>query len=265
VTRSWTFTDLEFQLVCDQYRHGDLPSPFVFTSRIRLLDDYEREQAQTRERLRDMIDGDFEAMATVIAKPEVFIVVHAWDDQDFENPDQRNRVHAARRGPSGYLLTQQPGETLWHSGGVTVTECDPRTLADAVVGQLPKAEAGLQREIMVNAAQPADDSFDTTVAVFSDDDGNDDESARSAAFFNTPATATGIVKVLQGRSKFGPRGIVESGLLWRDLPGDGRYVMPLDHPAPVAAGMGSDGLIAWVGAEVDRILAHMDTPLEFQE
>jgi hypothetical protein len=263
VTRSWSFTDLEFQLVCDQYRHGDLPSPFVFTSRTRLLD--ERAQRQTRERLRDLIDGDFEAMATVIGKPEVFIVAHAWDDQDFENPDKHIRVHAARRGPSGYLLTQQPGETLWHSGGVTVTECDPRALADAVVGQLPTAEAGTQREIPVSAADRADDSFDSAGAVFSDDDDSDDESACTAAFFNTPAVATGIVKVLQGRSKFGPRGIVESGVLWRDLPYDGRYVMPLDHPAPVAAGMGSAGLIAWVATEVDRILARMDAHLEVQD
>ncbi|MBF6171421.1 ESX secretion-associated protein EspG [Nocardia blacklockiae] len=254
----WTFTDLEFKLLCDEYRHGNLPAPFVFTSRTPRLDDYEREKADTRQRLRTRFDGEFDAMAAAIAAPEVFVVAHAWNDQEFENPQHRIRVHAVRHGARGYLLTQKPGETLWHSGGFTIEECDPRALGEVVTGRLPPAESGTQPDLVVHAATP-DAGYEPTGSMISDDDEPDeDDNARSAAFFAAPATATGIVKVLQGRSKFGPRGRVESGVLWRDLPADGRYVMPLDDPTPVATGMGTTRLAAWVDREIERILARME-------
>ncbi|MFJ1458168.1 ESX secretion-associated protein EspG [Nocardia sp. N2S4-5] len=218
----WTFTDLEFKVLCDEHRHGNLPAPFVFTSRTPRLDDYEREKADTRRLLRARADGEFEAMAAAIAAPEVFVVAHAWNDQEFDNPERRIRVHAVRHGARGYLLTQRPGETLWHSGGFTVEECDPRALGEVVIGQLPRTGPGVQPDLVVHAAAPAPGYEPAGSMVSDDDEPEDDDSARSAAFFGIPATATGIVKVLQGRSKFGPRGRAESGVLWRDLPGDGR-------------------------------------------
>ncbi|MBB5917405.1 hypothetical protein BJY24_006317 [Nocardia transvalensis] len=258
MTQHWNFTDLEFKLLCDEYRRGTLPAPFVFTSRTRRLDEYERERDVVRERLRELADTEFEAMVAAISRPEVFVVAHAWNDQDFDNPEHRIRVHAVRYGARGYLLSQKPGETLWHSGGFTVTECDPRALGEAVIGHLPRARAGIRPDLVVTTVAPRH-TYDLTASMVADDDEpEDDEYEVSSAFLDTPATATGIVKVLQGRSKFGPRGRVESGVLWRDLPDDGRYVLPLDDPAPIATGMGTDRLVAWVDREIERILIRMD-------
>ncbi len=127
-----------------------------------------------------------------------------------------------------------------------------------MIGQLPRTGQGVQPDLVVHAAAPAPGYEPAGSMVSDDDEPEDDDSARSAAFFGTPATATGIVEVLQGRSKFGPRGRAESGVLWRDLPGDGRYVMPLDDPAPVATGMSAGRLTAWVDREIERILTRME-------
>ncbi|MFF0489146.1 ESX secretion-associated protein EspG [Nocardia sp. NPDC004068] len=261
MSRTWELTDLEFQLLCDDHRHGVLPAPFSFTSRTALLADYERERAAARDRLRDRADGEFEAMVDTVARPEVFVVAHAWDDQDFENPDKRIRVHAVRRGSRGYVLDQKPGETLWHSGGFTITECGPRELSEAVVDRLPRRGPGRRGAIPIVVSEtPAPERVSGSMVA----DDEDDEQFTAARFFDTPAVSTGIVKVLQGRSKFGPRGLVESGVLWRDLPHDGRYVMPLDDPAPIAVGTGSDGLVGWITSAIERILARMDSHRELE-
>ncbi|WP_131816469.1 hypothetical protein [Nocardia salmonicida] len=71
--------------------------------------------------------------------------------------------------------------------------------------------------------------------------------------------------MLQGHSKYGPRGRIETGLLWRDLPDDGRYVMPLDDPAPVASAMSSDRLAIWMRDRIEEILTRMESHSETEE
>jgi hypothetical protein len=266
VNGTWEFTDLEFNLLCEEVRQGELPAPFVFTSRTRLEADYEQEKAQVRQRLRQRLDHDLDALAGALAEPDVFLVAHAWNDQDFGNPEARTRVHAVRHRARGYVITQRPGETLAHSGGFDAFECDPHALADTVVGLLPRSGAGRLDDIRLSlpATEPGPEP-ERPAATISDNDDPDDDAFRSATFFDTAAVSTGIVKVLQGRSKYGPRGRVEAGLLWRDLPDDGRYVMPLDDPAPVATAMGSDRLALWVRDRIEAILSRMDSHMETEE
>ena len=94
--------------------------------------------------------------------------------------------------------------------------------------------------------------------VSDNDDPEDDDTYRARAFFATPATRSGYVRVYQGRSKFGPRGRIDMGVLWRDLPADGRYVVPMDHPAPVAAGSGTDEMVKWVGEQVAFVMSRLE-------
>ncbi|MBC7302490.1 MAG: ESX secretion-associated protein EspG [Nocardia sp.] len=267
MSQTWEFTDLEFNLLCEDVRRGELPAPFIFTSRTRLEDDYEREKAQVRQQLRHRVDNDLDALAGAIAKPDVFVVAHAWNDQDFENPEARIRVHAIRHRARGYVITQRPGETLAHSGGFDVVECDPYVLADTVLGLLPRCGAGKLDNIRLSlphtAPEAEHDRPVSSVADNDDDDGYDP--FRSAAFFATPAVSTGIIKVLQGRSKYGPRGRIEAGLLWRDLADDGLYVIPLDDPAPVATAMSSDRLGPWVRDRIEEILTRMESHRETEE
>ncbi|MGY2039415.1 ESX secretion-associated protein EspG [Nocardia gipuzkoensis] len=266
MSATWEFTDLEFNLLCEEVRQGELPAPFVFTSRTRLAADYELEKAQIRQQLRQRLDHDLDAMASALAKPDVFVVAHAWNDQDFGNPEARTRVHAVRHRARGYVITQRPGETLAHSGGFDAAECDPHALADTVVALLPRCGAGRLDDIRLSLPATEPEPERERRAMISDnDDDPDDDAFRSAAFFDAPAVSTGIVKVLQGRSKYGPRGRIEAGLLWRDLPDDGRYVMPLDHPAPIATAMGSDRLTLWVRDRIEEILSRMDSHMETEE
>ncbi|WP_067473658.1 ESX secretion-associated protein EspG [Nocardia amamiensis] len=267
MNQAWEFTDVEFNLLCEEVRQGELPAPFVFTSRTRFEADYEQEKAQVRQRLRQRLDRDLDAMAGALAEPYVFVVAHAWSDQDFDNPGTRTRVHAVRHRARGYVFTQRPGETLAHSGGFDAVECDPHALADTVIGLLPHCAAGALDDIRLSlpAAEPEYQHERPAATISDNDDEPDDDVLRSGAFFDTPAVSTGIVKVLQGRSKYGPRGLVEAGLLWRDLPADGRYVMPLDHPAPVATAMGSDRMALWVHDRIEEILARLDSHLETEE
>ncbi|WP_109526111.1 MULTISPECIES: ESX secretion-associated protein EspG [Nocardia] len=267
MNHTWEFTDLEFNLLCEDVRQGELPAPFVFTSRTRLEADYEREKAQVRQRLRQRMDHETDALAGAIAKPDVFVVAHAWDDQDFDNPEARTRVHAIRHRARGYVITQLPGETLAHSGGFTVVECDPHTLGDTVLGLLPRCDAGGLDDIALSlpSTEPQHEVERPVSRISDNDDDPGDDAVRSAAFFEIPAVSTGIVKVLQGRSKYGPRGRIEAGLLWRDLPDDGRYVIPLDHPAPVATAMGSDHLARWARDRIEEILARLDSHMENEE
>lgn len=266
MSRTWEFTDLEFNLLCEEVRQGELPAPFVFTSRTRLADDYEREKFEVHRELRTRFDHELDAMAAAIARPDVFVVAHAWNDQDFDNPEARTRVHAVRHRARGYVITQRPGETLMHAGGFDVAECDPHALADTVLALLPTCRAGRLSDIplVLPTSRPVtvDPGPSSGIA---DNDDTDDGTLGSDAFFATPAVSTGIVKVLQGRSKYGPRGRVEAGMLWRDLPDDGRYVIPLDHPAPVATAMSSARLTEWVREQIDHTLARMESHRETED
>ncbi|MEV0766972.1 ESX secretion-associated protein EspG [Nocardia salmonicida] len=157
------------------------------------------------------------------------------------------------------MITQRPGETLAHSGGFDAVECDPYSLADAVIGLLPRCGAGKLADIALSLPDTAPiQERDRPVSSIADEDDEDDLS-------DDPALSTGIVKVLQGHSKYGPRGRIETGLLWRDLPDDGRYVMPLDDPAPVASAMSSDRLAIWMRDRIEEILTRMESHSETEE
>lgn len=264
---TWELTDLEFKVLCDEYRHGEIPDPFAFTSRTRIADDYEWEVAQARGDLWDRFGGELGTFGAALAKPDVFITLQAWDDADFDNPAARTWVHALRQRARGFVITQRPGETLEHSGGFDIAECDPRALADRVLGLVPFARAGrLPDSAIPDPAAEAvpDRGVGSFVSMISD---NEDEydAAHSAAFLATPATRTGYVQIFQGRSKFGPRGRIEMGMLWRDLPDDGRYVIPLGVTSPSATGMGTKGMIQWVDEQIALVVARLDRNMETEE
>jgi hypothetical protein len=203
-----------------------------------------------------------------MAKPDVFVTLQAWDDRDFDNPKSRTWVHALRQRARGFVITQRPGETLEHSGGFDIAECDPRALADSVLGLVPFARAGRLPDMAI--PDPAADTgptrgYGSFISLISDNEDDSYGSAHSAAFLGATATCTGYVQISQGRSKFGPRGRIEMGMLWRDLPDDGRYVIPLNIPSPSATGMGTKGMIQWVDEQIGLVVARLDRNMETEE
>ncbi|MFC8045682.1 ESX secretion-associated protein EspG [Nocardia sp. NPDC057353] len=266
MSRRWNFTDLEFVVLCTRYRGGELPNPFTFTSRIEYENPFEAEVGRIMRAFGSRFDPDLEDLADTISKPDVMVVLQAWDDRDFENPKERSRVLGIRRRARGFLITQRPGETLYHSDGFDVEECSPHALADAVVAHMAVLEAGREPPVPLPATAPPDtgddDLFGSMVSDNEDPDLSD--AFRAAAFFGTEASRSGLLQVLQGRSKFGPRGRTESVLLWWDMPADGRYVMHVSD-APVAVGMGSDALVSWVNEQVGDVMERLDRHREDEE
>lgn len=266
MSRRWEFTDLEFKALCEQLRSGELPNPFTFTTGIRSADAYEAETLRVVRLLRERSDPDLEELADSVSKPDVQIALEAWLDTDFENPEERTRVLGVRRRARGFVISQLPGETLGHSAGFDVVECDPHAIGDAVLAHLPVVESGRDEPVPVvdTSARPVADDDLLGSMVSDNDDPDERDSARSAAFFAVPASRSGLLRVIQGRSKFGPRGRIETSMLWRDVPGDGRYVMPMSD-APVARGMGSDELAAWVAEQIADIMDRLERHREDEE
>lgn len=256
MNRSWELTDLEFVVAWEDMKGEFLPHPFVFTSRTPLWNDYLREKNEVRSLLESKLDHSFAEVLTRIARPDIRIEVTAWDSRDAEDPKSCIRMLAVRLGAEALVVTQLPGETVRHSGGYTFVEADPLSLAEVVVAALPKADAGRRREVVLAAAggvaqeQDFDYSYRDS-AVF--DSFDDSIGRRSADFLGAPTGSMGVIRVVQGRSRFGPRGIVDRTLRWRDLLDDGRYMITADNP-PIARPVGAKQMIAMVNSEIATVV-----------
>ncbi|MGW4246703.1 ESX secretion-associated protein EspG [Nocardia sp. NPDC004722] len=254
----WEFTDLEFQALCERYRGGRMPQPFRFTSRIVVESEYEYEMVQTRTRLDAELGPGFGVAFEAVARPEVWVGVQSWVDSDFRNPARRIRLHAARRGQRAFVIKQDPAESLQHSGNITMLECEPEAMPALLIAQLPPREAGWQPAVSIvkGPAVPQRDPYSTSSGAF--DSFEESFETRSLAFLSTPAERTGAMRVVQGRSKYGPRGLAVSTLLWRDLPEDGRYLINLDSETPIAEGVDAHKFASVLGGCVNQILQHME-------
>ncbi|WP_406265593.1 ESX secretion-associated protein EspG [Nocardia sp. NBC_00881] len=237
MSRTWSFTDLEFVVLWERLEEDFLPHPLMFTSRIRLHDDLAREKAQIWDRLRSTVDGSLGDALAAIARPDVRLAVQGRNGKDLDDPAGSIRILATRSGDSGYVVKQRPGETIRHSAGFTITECSAVRLADAVVAELPDIGPGKLADITLVPERSADDmdySYGRSrveQATFENSVGQ-----RSQRFLESSLSVIGAIEIIQGRSRFGPRGVTRHVLQWRDVEGDGRYVIAVQNPlAAVAA------------------------------
>ncbi|MFJ4650434.1 ESX secretion-associated protein EspG [Nocardia sp. NPDC088792] len=249
---NWDFTDIEFKVLCDRFAGGVLPDPFTFTSRTEHDDDYQRELHEAREHLAGSLPFEFEGIAETISGPDVFITVHGWCEAEPENPEKCIRLLGARRSARACIVSQIPGESIWHSGGFSIIECDPHDLAANLVARLPEAKPGGGLAIALDFDRTAHAAADWA----RDDDDDYESEMRSRAFLSTLADCAGEITIRQGRSVFGPRGVTEWSLLWRDLADDGRYVIEQDNPVAVGASRRAiverlDNLIRWMLCDID--------------
>ncbi|MEU7631990.1 ESX secretion-associated protein EspG [Nocardia sp. NPDC049220] len=234
MTRTWTFTDVEFVVAWETAQADVLPPPFVFTSRTKYYNDYLREKREIRDQLRDKLNGGFGEVVDVVAQPDIRIELHGWGS-DEEDAASQIRLLAVRREGYGYLLKQLPGETAWHSGGYTVTECAPLALAEALTAELPEVAAGeLDDIVLAKQTNSADLDFSYGRS-FVHDSFDDTVEQQADHFLRAPTTGQGIIEIAQGMSLFGPRGVTRKQLFWRDLDGDGRYAITAETPQVAVA------------------------------
>ncbi|MEU1523340.1 ESX secretion-associated protein EspG [Nocardia rhamnosiphila] len=240
----WHLTGLQFKVLCDDLRLGGLPRPFTFTSDTRFADDYECERNEVRAGLREVTDPRFDAMVRALTRPDIMVLANLWNERHHTDPQQCLRVHAVRRDDRGYVITQRPGETVAHSGGFDIAECSPAFLARTVVGLLPEAGAGRDPQ-SVSAGLTA---------------GGANPDVRGFPSSGAPSVSSGpdagVLKVIQGRLGFRARGIIHVGLVWRDLPGDGRYVL---GPEAELVGMDGAAMCDWIEARMAEIMVRLET------
>ncbi|AYF77055.1 ESX secretion-associated protein EspG [Nocardia yunnanensis] len=230
--RSWTFTDLEFLVLWQDLGEEHLPSPLWFTSRDPLWNAFQDSKTRARDGLRDR-DPDFAEVLRVLHTPEVRVELRGWDGADWRLPEAGIRALGVRSGEAGYLVVQQPGETIGHAAGFTISECWAADLTAELVALMPDIPAGHGPDLVLAAAadvvateydyglSPAHETLEGGIV------------DRTAEFLSAPVSRRGAIEVVQGRSRFGPRGITRHQLEWRDLVGDGRYLITADQP-PVA-------------------------------
>ncbi|MEU0874399.1 ESX secretion-associated protein EspG [Nocardia brasiliensis] len=252
MTRSWALSDVEFVALWEGVTEEAVPAPLTFSSRTARRDDYLREMFETRERLRATLDPDIDAVLETIARPDIRISAYAYDPRDPQNPNCWLRVLGARRTHRGYVTAQLPGETLWHSGGFTIAECDALDLADAVVRRLPEAEAGRRADLGLPA--PDDDTMDhrygRSDVLRTVEDPPDSE---ADAFLREPTSLLGTIEVVQGHSLYGPRGITAHAIMLRDVIDDGRYAVPPGSP-PTATAVRAGRLVEMVNSFVAEVV-----------
>ncbi|MFE9326905.1 ESX secretion-associated protein EspG [Nocardia sp. NPDC052278] len=253
MNRTWKFTDLEFIVQWEALKQDYLPEPFVYTCRTWVNEDYVREQQDALARLRHSGDRSFDEVLDVLAFPDLRIVAEGYDPAEPWQPDVPVRLHGVRRGDRGYVFSELSGETYWHSGGFTITECDAVDLAGAIVRALPEVEPG-RRATVVLSTQDEGDGLDYSLGRSVVHDSFEDTIAdRSAEFLALPTSCSGTIDVIQGWSRFGPRGITRHRLQWRDIRDDGRYAIDDQNP-PVARAIDAKNLTAMINTRVAEVV-----------
>lgn len=261
MTQQWTFTALEFMVLCDHYCGGSMPDGLLFVSdELLKYDEFERRKRVAWDDLQ-RLDGAFNRVSEVIRAPELYVLAYAWDEQDNADFEQQFCAHAARAGALAYVFVQAQGKLTYDSPFVTVTECHPRELAVAMVRLLPDVEAGRLPEITI-VTDPDEHIAPSWVNSIIRDDIEDRPVYRTQRFFEQPAQCTGMIKVVQGRSKYGPRGIHETSLMWRDVIGDGRYLIPMDDDVRVASATSRQQLVYRIQRHIDDLQERLETHWE---
>ncbi|MGW4356585.1 ESX secretion-associated protein EspG [Nocardia sp. NPDC004582] len=251
--RSWSFTDLEFLVLWEELGEEHLPQPMFFTSRAPLWSAFQDSKTQARESLRARHDPELAEVLRALHTPDVRVELRGWELGDRAVPESSLRVLGVRSGDAGYLLVQRPGETTGPASGFTITEFWANELAEQVVGLLPATPPGRGGDRVLAEAEDVVDTdygFGLSPAHETLDGGVVD---RAAEFLAITASTAGTIDVVQGRSRFGPRGITRHHLQWRDLVDDGRYLITADQP-PVAVAADHRRVVAEVNTRIAEVV-----------
>lgn len=249
--RTWKYTDLEFLVMWEGVQKDFLPIPLSYVAPP-TWDEFDRRKGDARDRLFRSRNRDFDEVLEALARPDIRVSIRALDDRDPEKPETSIRIHGVRKGDRGFVVRQLPGETNWHSAGFEITECEAITLADAVVQELPDAPASKISDLLLASNDGASEGYEyLESAVF--DSFEDSVDRKIEQFFATPVSTIGLIEIVQGISRFGPRGVLRRQLEIRDLIDDGRCVITSDSPR-IASGVDAKGLVAKINLEIAEVI-----------
>ncbi|MGS2808678.1 ESX secretion-associated protein EspG [Nocardia sp. MW-W600-9] len=249
---SWEFTGLEFDAMWDGLNETSMPAPFIYRCPPQTFEegDFRRRQAWTE--IKQRWGRDLDDLIDVLVQPDIRVVVRGYGGGDAEtDPALSVRVLAVRKGDTGYVVRQRPGETIYDAEGFVVTQHDALSLGDVVAGQLPEADGGREREIEL--AEQAEADFDYSYGRSLVQHYDDEVAVRAGAFRKAATTREGTIDIEQGWSRFGPRGVVRLQLGWRDLVDDGRYLVVPGTPS-VAVGADKRRVTSLINTQIAEVV-----------
>lgn len=235
VNRVWELTDLEFVALWEVSAIGLLPTPLVFSYDTRRSPALLREKANARRRLQDTSYEELKCALHAFNRPDLRVVVYGCDGGDPTDPSGHIRILAVRCDRIGYVVAQIASEAPWHRCSFTVGEVHPVDLAETVVDSLPKVPAGALGDV-------------------------DLTTARSLPVLHHPATTTGMIEISAHGSRHGSRSGAIHELYWRDLRGDGRYLI-LEQDPPVALSVDAARFATVISSVITTASAAIDDDL----
>ncbi|MFI9506341.1 ESX secretion-associated protein EspG [Nocardia sp. NPDC052566] len=255
MSSAWTLTDLEFLVLWEEINDDFLPLPLTFASDAPDWDVLDAAKNAARDALRPRRDYALAELMDDLANADIRVAVYGWDAAEPEKPDGRIRMHGARKGDRGYVVRQLPGKTIWHSAGFEITRGDALGLAEAVVAALPEAMAGRDADVLL-VAPPESGAGEPDYSYGNSDVWDtfeDSVTSRAEQFLARPAATRGAIEIGQGRSRFGPRGMLRQQIGWWDVVDDGRYAVPPGSPR-VASGVDARRLVAMINTEIATVV-----------
>jgi hypothetical protein len=254
MNRQWHFTDLEFVVQWEAVQNDYLPPPLSWASNLPTWDRLNHAKAMVREQLRRTGDSTFAEVLEVLVAPDIRVGVRLMGGTDRADPGASVRILGVRKADRGFVVRQLPGETIWHSGGFVITECDAIGLAEAIVANLPEVPAGklpyLELTTQRSNDPEHDDVYRRSRVLDSFEEPADGVSGR---FREAPVDTVGFIEICHGVSRFGPRGMVRRRLTIRDLTGDGRYLITTGE-TPTARGADGKRMIAMINGEIATVV-----------
>ncbi|WP_054815797.1 ESX secretion-associated protein EspG [Nocardia arizonensis] len=252
MTHSWQFTGDEFDALWAGVKEEFMPDPFIHTCPPRSAEEGDRIRREAYTDIRQRCGGDLDEIVDVLVHPDIRVIVQGYGGgENLSDPGRSVRLLAARKGEVGYMVRQKPGETVYHAEGFVVTRHDAVALGEVIARNMPEAEGGRDGEIPLD--EPADTELDYSYQRSLVHHSDDEQAARAAAFQRTPAEREGLIRVEQGWSRFGPRGVLRLQLEWRDLDGDGRYVVVPGTP-PRAVGADRVRVTGLINAQIAEVV-----------
>jgi len=251
--RTWTVTDLEFIVLREKLLGRALPWPFSYVGPVRSRIDFLNEKARTWSALQQNWDPDLADVIVRAGDPEARVQIRAWDSRDRFNPAGRLALVGNRCGDRAVVVYGFCGDHFETYDRYRIVECDAQALSSVLADSLPAMQAGSQSrvELISFHSEETTDHWSGRSTLY--DDGDNDVDVRNLNWQRARKSTVGTIRVTQGGSKFGRRGIAAKLLFWEDHPDDGRYLIDLTPPT-TAIGIDAAGMAARIDQEIDEVL-----------
>ncbi|MFD4369679.1 ESX secretion-associated protein EspG [Rhodococcus sp. NPDC058521] len=207
----WTLSSAQFAALWARTGQDRAPFPFDLSSDLAVAEDH----AEQQRRVRQTFDGpEHDVLAAaflLLAEPDIRIELTGSAD---EIP---LRIIGAMTRHHGLVALQHPRSAQREGGHVVMLGCEPYDVARQVLAQIPPTEPGRYRGVQFSRGSQARPG--TRVLRRPEET----STLRPVAdLLDRPTVGEGVVKVVRGPRHAGRFG---GGAAWRDIRGDGRYIV----------------------------------------